>query len=107
MSKKTTKNEGVSSKQEEDLQLKMNAGDAVWRLRPDSAARAARFCAFVQQLPDYWSTVSDEVCAVLCVLGYECVLTRQDLLGLLVSSAQQKTIPHAVQVTWVLAPMEY
>jgi integrase len=100
MSKKNTKKDGVSSQEEADLQLKVNAGDAVWSLRPDSAARAARFCAFVQQLPDYWSTVSDEVCAVLCVLGYECVLTRQDLLGLLMSSAQQKTIPHAVQVTW-------
>ncbi|MDR7152886.1 integrase [Hydrogenophaga palleronii] len=100
MSKKTTKKEGVSSQQEEDLQLKVNGGDAVWRLRLDSAARAARFCSFVQQLPDHWSTVSDEVCAVLCVLGYECVLTRQDLLGLLASSGQQKTIPHAVRVTW-------
>lgn len=100
MSKKTTKNEGVSSQAEADLQFRVSAGDAVWSLRRESAARAARFSAFVQQLPGQWPTVSDEVRAVLCALAYECVLTRQDLLCLLVSSAQQKTIPHAVRVTW-------
>lgn len=61
--------------------LRVGSEDAVWTLNPASGAAAHRFDRFVRDLPNQLRSVSPQVGLLLCLLGYDCIITKVDLIA--------------------------
>lgn len=77
--------------------LRLGSEDAVWTLNPASAAAAHRFDRFVRDLPNQLRSVRPQVGLLLCLLAYDCIITKVDLIAAAqATSAASSAMGHRV-----------
>jgi len=81
----------VTSKPDRGPILRHGAEDAVWTLNPLSGVAAHRFDCFVRGLPMQLLAASPQCGLLLCLIAYECVPIKSDLIAIARAAASIST----------------
>uniref|UniRef100_UPI0035AF2FE0 tyrosine-type recombinase/integrase n=1 Tax=Hylemonella sp. TaxID=2066020 RepID=UPI0035AF2FE0 len=80
--------------------LGQGTDEAIWMLNPCSGVAASRFHRFVEDLPGHLPDAPPAVGLLLCLIGYDCVLTEPDLFALGQAISSTPASDPRIRTTW-------